>query len=50
MVHSVEEAMALRDAGIGQICMGKVRDRAPPGFAFANSPFEISDVDFTARQ
>jgi 2-phosphosulfolactate phosphatase len=46
MVRSVEEALALRHAGIGQICMGEVRGRAPNGFDFGNSPFEISGVDF----
>jgi 2-phosphosulfolactate phosphatase len=49
MVCSVEEAFALRDAGIGQICMGEVRGRAPPGFDFGNSPFEISGVDFGGK-
>jgi len=29
-----------------QICMGEVGGRAPPGFHFGNSPFEISAVDF----
>jgi 2-phosphosulfolactate phosphatase len=46
MVRTVEEAVALRDAGIGQICMGEVHGRAPDGFDFGNSPFEISGVDF----
>src|ERR1700730_11729301 len=46
MVGSVEEALALRDAGLGQICMGEVGGRAPDGFDFGNSPFEISTVDF----
>jgi hypothetical protein len=32
MVRTVEEAVALRDAGIGHICMGEVHGRAPPGF------------------
>src|SRR5215471_2016725 len=49
MVRSVEEALALRDAGIGQICMGEVRGRAPDGFDFGNSPFEISGVDFSGK-
>src|SRR5712671_4744126 len=49
MVRTVEEALALRDAGIGQICMGEVRGRAPPGFDFGNSPFEISTVDFRGK-
>ena len=29
MVRTVEEALALRDAGFGQICMGEVRGRPP---------------------
>jgi 2-phosphosulfolactate phosphatase len=49
MVSSVEEALSLRDAGIGQICMGEVRGRAPEQFDFGNSPFEISGVDFTSK-
>ena len=49
MVSTVEEALALRDAGIGQICMGEVRGRAPQGFDFGNSPFEVSTVDFRGK-
>jgi 2-phosphosulfolactate phosphatase len=49
MVRSVEEALALREAGIGRICMGEVQGRAPPGFEFGNSPFEISTVDFGGK-
>jgi 2-phosphosulfolactate phosphatase len=33
MVRTVEEALALRDAGIGVVCMGEVRGRAPDGDA-----------------
>jgi 2-phosphosulfolactate phosphatase len=49
MVRTVEETLALREAGIGQICMGEVRGRAPPGFDFGNSPFKISDIDFGGK-
>jgi 2-phosphosulfolactate phosphatase len=49
MVRTVEEALALREAGIGQICMGEVRGRAPDGFDFGNSPYEISTVDFDGK-
>jgi 2-phosphosulfolactate phosphatase len=49
MVRTVDEALALRAAGIGQICMGEVRGRAPEEFDFGNSPFEISEVDFTGK-
>jgi 2-phosphosulfolactate phosphatase len=46
MVASVEEALALRAAGLGQVCMGEVGGRAPPGFDFGNSPFAIARRDF----
>jgi 2-phosphosulfolactate phosphatase len=49
MVSSVEEALSLRDSGVGQVCMGEVRGRAPEEFDFGNSPFEISEVDFTGK-
>jgi hypothetical protein len=49
MVRSVEEALALREAGLGQMCMGEVRGRAPPGFDYGNSPFEISSVDLHGK-
>jgi 2-phosphosulfolactate phosphatase len=46
MVRTVEEALAHREAGIGQICVGEVGGKPPAGFDFGNSPFEISRVDF----
>jgi 2-phosphosulfolactate phosphatase len=63
MLRSVEEALALREAGIGQICMGEVHGRAwrhkppvspprgeaPDGFDFGNSLFEISTIDFGGK-
>ena len=49
MVRSVEERLALRDAGIGHVCMGEVRGRAPDGFDFGNSPFEVSTLDFQGK-
>jgi 2-phosphosulfolactate phosphatase len=49
MVRSVEEALALRDAGVDQICMGEVRGRAPDEFDFGNSPFEVSEVNFGGK-
>jgi 2-phosphosulfolactate phosphatase len=45
----VEEALALRDAGSGHVCIGEVGGRAPDGFDFGNSPFEISGVDFWGK-
>jgi hypothetical protein len=49
MVGGVEGAFALRDAGLGQVCMGEVGGRAPDGFDFGNSPFEILSVDFSCK-
>jgi 2-phosphosulfolactate phosphatase len=63
MLRSVEEALALRETGIGQICMGEVHGRAwlhkppvspprgeaPDGFDFGNSLFEISTIDFGGK-
>jgi 2-phosphosulfolactate phosphatase len=49
MVGSVDEALALRDSGVGQICMGEVRGRMPAGFDFGNSPFEVSRIDFRGK-
>src|ERR1051326_5701820 len=49
MVRSVEEALEMRGAGIGQFCIGEVGGRAPKGFDFGNSPFEIPSVDFQGK-
>jgi len=49
MVGSVEEALALRAAGIGDICMGEVGGKQPNGFDFGNSPFEVRDVNFAGK-
>lgn len=49
MVGSVEDAFALRDSGVGQVCMGEVRGVPPDGFDFGNSPFEVSQVDFSGK-
>jgi 2-phosphosulfolactate phosphatase len=49
MVSSVDEALSLRDHGVVQICMGEVGGRAPPGFDFGNSPFELLAVDFRGK-
>jgi 2-phosphosulfolactate phosphatase len=46
IVSSVEEALALRSAGVGHLCVGEVRGRAPPGFDLGNSPFEASQAHF----
>ena len=49
MVRSVEEALELRRAGLGDFCIGEVGGRAPEGFDFGNSPFEITSVDLQGK-
>jgi len=49
MVGSVDEALALRNSGGGDICMGEVSGRMPAGFDFGNSPFEVSGIDFHGK-
>jgi 2-phosphosulfolactate phosphatase len=49
MVSTIDEAFALRDSGVGQVCMGEVGGRPPDGFDFGNSPFEVSGVDFRGK-
>ena len=49
MVGGVEEAMALRRAGVGQVCMGEVGGVMPPGFDLGNSPYEASRADLAGR-
>src|SRR5690242_8884839 len=50
MVRTVEEALMVRDTGVGQISMGEVHGRAPPDFDFGNSPFEISALISSAKR
>jgi 2-phosphosulfolactate phosphatase len=45
MVSSVEEALALRASGAGDLCMGEDDGRPPVGFDLGNSPFEASRID-----
>lgn len=49
MVADVDEALRLRAAGVGHICMGEVNGRAPEAFDFGNSPFELSRADLRGK-
>jgi 2-phosphosulfolactate phosphatase len=49
MVNSVEEALALRSSGVGQLCVGAVDGRAPAAFDFGNSPFEMTTADVAGK-
>jgi 2-phosphosulfolactate phosphatase len=49
MAGTVEEALSLRDNGIGQLCVGEVAGRKPTAFDFGNSPFEVFQIDFHGK-
>lgn len=49
MVAGVTEALALRERGIGEVCLGEEHGHAPVGFDFGNSPYEISGVNFAGK-
>jgi len=41
MVPGIEEALRLRDQGVGEVCVGEVNGIKPEGFDFGNSPHEM---------
>lgn len=49
MVGSVAEALALRDDGAVQLCIGEVRGRTPAAFDFGNSPFALLGANLAGK-
>lgn len=49
LVAEVEEALELRDDGVGELCMGEVGGMRPEGFDFNNSPSQISRADVEGK-
>ncbi len=49
MVGSIQDALMLKKAGVGQICRSEVGGLAPMGFDHGNSPLEISGIDFQGK-
>lgn len=47
MVADVAAALALRERGVGKVCIGERRGLKPTGFDFGNSPHEIRGVSFS---
>ena len=39
LVPEIEEALELRDRGVGELCIGEVGGVRPDGFDFGNSPY-----------
>ena len=49
LVAEVEDALALRARGLGQLCMGEVAGIKPDAFDYGNSPYELERVDLTGK-
>jgi 2-phosphosulfolactate phosphatase len=49
LVAEIEEALALRQQGIGDLLMGEVDGKRPDGFDYGNSPFEISRAEVAGK-
>ena len=49
LVAEVDEALALRDRGVGEICMGEVDGIRPDGFDLGNSPYEMLDAEVAGK-
>ncbi len=49
LVAEVEEALALRSDGVGELCMGEVGGMRPEGFDFGNSPSQLSLADVRGK-
>ena len=49
LVAEVEEALALRRQGAGQLCMGEVAGVKPDAFDYGNSPHELEGLDLSGR-
>ena len=49
LVAEVEEALALRRDGVGELCMGEVGGMRPEGFDFGNSPSQLSRADVEGK-
>jgi 2-phosphosulfolactate phosphatase len=45
IVPEPADALALRDEGVGQVCVGEVDGMRPDGFDFGNSPYEMTGAD-----
>ena len=49
LVSEIEEALELRERGLGQIIMGEVGGKRPEGFDYGNSPFELASANLRGK-
>jgi 2-phosphosulfolactate phosphatase len=49
MIPGIEEALRLRDQGVGAVCVGEVNGIKPEGFDFGNSPHEMMQASLRGK-
>lgn len=49
LVAEIEEALQLRERGVGDVCVGEVEGQRPEGFDFNNSPHEMLQADLEGK-
>lgn len=49
LVAEVEEAITLREQGVGDLCVGEVGGMRPEGFDFNNSPSQMARADIEGK-
>ena len=49
LVAEIEEAIALREQGVGELCVGEVGGMRPEGFDFNNSPSQMANADIEGK-
>ena len=49
LIAEAEDALALYRSGVGEVLLGEVDGKRPPGFDYGNSPYELTGVDLTGK-
>ena len=49
LVAEIDEALQLREKGVGDVCVGEVEGKRPDGFDFNNSPHEMLEADLDGK-
>lgn len=49
LVAEADDALVLHRNGVGDLLMGEVDGKRPPGFDYGNSPYEITGVDLAGK-
>ena len=49
LVAEADDALSLHRSGVGDLLMGEVDGKRPPGFDYGNSPYEITGIDLAGK-